>query len=177
MDREIRCVQCGAFATAGCDCGVEYVSKLEYTKRAIEQEPEEMSNRVIAAKIRVNAETVRRARKQLPQNAAVVSRKGKDGKIRKLPQKERPAQVMVAPLDVQFEYFLSNLAKHSAELKETMTEKFGNWQSYPITHCTYDLIQQAARVWTELAARYQHRPHEMNIVQLKPDGGYNVAKN
>jgi hypothetical protein len=70
---------CGANCEASCDCGVAYVPASDCAAAAIAANPAK-SDRVIAADIGVNPETVRRARKKsTAADAAVAKRTGKDG--------------------------------------------------------------------------------------------------
>jgi len=81
------CVDCGASARAGCNCGARYVPASEYAAKAIADNPGK-SNRVIAAETGVSKDTVRRQRKPTGADAPVEKRTGKDGKARKLPERK-----------------------------------------------------------------------------------------
>src|SRR6516225_9129601 len=123
-DREIRCLQCGVSATAGCDCNVGYFPKEKCAEIAIEREPG-MSDSLLSEKYNVSRRTLGRIRKHLikkhhGQNAHAARRTGKDNKSYPASPKRKkkpPPEVMVLPLDVQFEFYLGNLARHSAILK------------------------------------------------------------
>jgi len=75
----LRCTGCGATTDAACACGVGYVPAHEYAAKAVVANPE-MSDRVIAAELGVDHETVRRARKSVGEKAPTAKRIGKDGK-------------------------------------------------------------------------------------------------
>ena len=84
---QIECSQCGATADAACNCGAPYVPKAIRATEAITKSPEK-SSRAIAEEIGVSESTVRRARESTASHDAVGKRTGKDGKVRKLPQRQ-----------------------------------------------------------------------------------------
>jgi hypothetical protein len=84
----LECSTCGATADAACNCGAPYVRAGSRAAQAIAANPEK-SNRMIAEETRISEPTIRRARKSTASNDA-VGRKGKDGKVRKLPRRPEP---------------------------------------------------------------------------------------
>jgi hypothetical protein len=76
------CGQCGARATAACNCQVGYIAARVYAEQAIKANPQR-SNRAIAAQTGISHETIRQVREATANNLAV--RIGLDGKVRRLP--------------------------------------------------------------------------------------------
>jgi DNA-binding transcriptional MocR family regulator len=79
---ELRCIECGASATASCNCGAIYISKMEYTKREALKHPE-LSDNILAEKLKVSRSTVLQAREKLGEEQPTSDnekRVGKDGK-------------------------------------------------------------------------------------------------
>jgi DNA-binding MarR family transcriptional regulator len=95
---QLQCSGCGATTNAACNCGAPYVPAGTRAAEAIAKNPEK-SSRKIAEEIGVSEPTVRRARKSTASCDAVEKRVGRDGKSRKLP--ERQSVDTVTPADVQ----------------------------------------------------------------------------
>jgi len=83
----ICCSKCGAKAKPGCNCGVAYVPAHVFAANAVKAHPEK-SDRAIAAAIGVDSKTVAKARKTTAEKSAVEKRIGRDGKARRLPNKQ-----------------------------------------------------------------------------------------
>lgn len=83
----ICCSKCGAKAKPGCNCGVAYVPAHVFAAKAVAAHPEK-SDRTIAKEIGVSDKTVAKARKTTAEKSAVAKRIGRDGKARKLPNKQ-----------------------------------------------------------------------------------------
>lgn len=96
----MRCSSCGSAAKATCNCGVAYPPASEFAARAVAANPEK-SDRAIAKEIGVSADTVRRARETTARNRAVDRRLGRDGKVRKLPQRPPVSADQVARFEAQ----------------------------------------------------------------------------
>jgi transposase-like protein len=85
MSREICCSKCGVSVEAACDCGVPYISKLEFV--AMYMDPT-LSSRRNAKDFGVSKNTVLRAKDQLAQNGPVAS----DAEVTGLDGIKRPAK-------------------------------------------------------------------------------------
>src|ERR1700735_5205387 len=81
------CSECGAKAKASCQCDAAYVPARVYAAKAVRAHPEK-SDRTIAREIGVSDKTVAKARKATADKSAVGKRIGRDGKTRKLPNKQ-----------------------------------------------------------------------------------------
>lgn len=85
----VRCTACGKLGevkpSCGCGAAFEYISPGELAAKAIVDNPG-MSDRALADKLGIGAETVRRARKSTAPNEAVEPRVGKDGRKRRMPK-------------------------------------------------------------------------------------------
>jgi len=97
---QMHCSSCGSAAKATCNCGVAYIPAGEFAARAVAANPEK-SDRAIAKEIGVAPNTVRKARQSTAQKCAVGKRIGKDGKIRKLPQRPPVGADQVAKFEAQ----------------------------------------------------------------------------
>ena len=95
------CTNCGAEANASCNCGKPYIAKKQQAVEAIAANPQK-SDRAIAADIGVSHETVSKARRETGVNELTPEREGRDGKVYRLPAKERPEQT---PADEAAESF------------------------------------------------------------------------
>ena len=77
----VRCTACGKLGevkpSCGCGAAFEYISPGELAAKAIVDNPG-MSDRALADKLGIGAETVRRARKSTAPNEAVEPRVGKE---------------------------------------------------------------------------------------------------
>jgi hypothetical protein len=80
--RKLECFECGALATASCDCHASYVPAGERARKAVEANPG-LSNRAIAEKTGLSEPTVRRSRKSGASTDAPEKRTGRDGKKQK----------------------------------------------------------------------------------------------
>src|SRR5262245_48628775 len=81
------CSECGATASAACECGVPYVPKRERAIEAVRANPEK-SDRAIAQELGVALRTVQKARGELTTGSQLdepAKRVGRDGKARRLP--------------------------------------------------------------------------------------------
>jgi hypothetical protein len=79
------CSGCGAEANASCNCGVSYMPASKRAAEAIAANPEK-SNRAIAEELGVDEKTVRKER--TADQSAVDTRIGRDGRTRRLPDRE-----------------------------------------------------------------------------------------
>lgn len=112
----LRCSECGATAKAACNCGADYIPAGRMAARAIAAHPEK-SDRAIAADLGVSDRTVNRARKSTATNDAVRQRIGKDGKARKLPQRQRP----------NIRTQVNEMARSPTEFTHKYIERLGAW--------------------------------------------------
>jgi hypothetical protein len=79
------CSECGAKATAACNCGVHYLAAGVAAALAVAAHPEK-SDRAISKETGIPRATLQRARKSTGPNGPVDKRIGLDGKARHLPQ-------------------------------------------------------------------------------------------
>jgi hypothetical protein len=89
--QRMMCSACGAEANASCDCGKPYVPAKLRAAEAIAANPQK-SNRAIADDIGVGEPTVRRARQESGASHDAPEREGKDGKVYRLPVRERNSE-------------------------------------------------------------------------------------
>jgi hypothetical protein len=111
------CVACFASVEVTCDCGAEHkrMTKRELAKLAVEKNPD-MSNRAIAKFINVSDVTVFEARKALTTAnhlAVGEERIGLDGKVRTLPKKNLPSQIVI-------DYIAANPDKSHGEIAQDL---------------------------------------------------------
>ena len=141
------CTGCGAEANASCNCGVAYQPKAIRAAEAVKASPEK-SNVAIAKDIGVDEKTVRKARAELPTSdqSEVEKRTGRDGKVRKLPERKPEPEEEDDDNDrddaeiVGKDAFLQNanaakeLASYSGPFDDEMQEAAGHaadaWASY-----------------------------------------------
>jgi hypothetical protein len=82
----LECPKCGAAGQGSCDCGEPYVPAGDRAAKAVAADPSK-SDRAIAAEIGTTHKTVARARKSTGDQSPV--RVGRDGKRRKMPERDR----------------------------------------------------------------------------------------
>jgi hypothetical protein len=92
MADKLFCAQCGAHTDAACECGKEYIPKVELARRTVRDHPE-LSDRAIAERLSnilspetISPETVRLARISLGKKYTSGPRTGRDGRTRRQPK-------------------------------------------------------------------------------------------
>lgn len=84
----LRCSACGASAKAACNCGAPYMPAGQLAAKAVAASPKE-SDRAIGDRLGIDHKTVAKARKATGEKSP-VERRGKDGKVRRLPIRPEP---------------------------------------------------------------------------------------
>jgi hypothetical protein len=135
------CTGCGAEANASCDCGKPYIPAKVRAAEAIKANPQK-SDRAIADEIGVGATTVNRARKETgAPDGAPVEREGRDGKVYRLPTKERPEPDGPSNETLQSLLTLIDLALRVADL---------NFSQIKPTPQIRTAIRRVIETWTKI---------------------------
>ena len=91
LSYQLRCLECGAATTPvpSCECRgkFDYIAPSELAEWAVKTYPEK-SDRVIGEEFGISDRTVNRARASTATNDAVEKRTGRDGRTRRMPQRQ-----------------------------------------------------------------------------------------
>jgi len=182
----LHCTECGATSLCLCSCGSTYLpahyempslAAIDRAMAAIEKNPE-LSDRAIAEKIGVSHQVVGRARRKIkegdgdgPLDGPVegpISRVGRDGRSRRLPQgqdlRQDPERDLIqdeypdaVELEDRWQMSAANAAGDAIAMRAFWSRQFGGWEKFEPPAQLKKLAAEAAAAWQALDKKWNRR--------------------